>query len=314
MAAESLGAPVSLVGDEARIRAELGMLGRYPEDLVSVRHAPGVIGAGEQPVAALRRKKDSSLVAALDMLKGGEADVLVSAGNTGALLAGGVMIIGRLKGVDRPAICTVLPTRKGNGVLLLDAGANVDARPEHLVQFAIMGSVYARRVLGWDPVSVGLLNVGTEEGKGSDAVKQAYSRLKGREGFVGNIEGREVLAGEVNVVICDGFVGNVLLKTIEGAAGMIFHGIKEEMRGILGRTGGLLLKPAFQRLKRRMDYSEYGGAPLLGLGKPMIKCHGSSGPPALMNGCRVAFEFARSGAVDALAREIELTSGSEGGL
>ncbi|MGE5484678.1 MAG: phosphate acyltransferase PlsX [Ignavibacteriales bacterium] len=314
LAAESLGVPVCLVGDEERLRGELERLGRYPGNLVRVRHAPGVIDAGEQPVAALRRKKDSSMVVALGMVKQGEADVLVSAGNTGALLAGGVVMIGRLRGVDRPAISTVLPTRKGKGVLLLDAGANVDSRPEHLVQFAIMGSVYASHVLGWNPVSTGLLNVGVEEGKGNDAVKQAYSRLKARSDFVGNVEGRDVLAGDVNVVICDGFVGNIFLKTLEGTAGMIFDSLREELKGVRATAGGLLLKPAFKRLKKRLDYSEYGGAPLLGLEKPVIKCHGSSGPMAFMNGCRVAVEFASSGAIDALAQEIQVMSNSEGGL
>ncbi len=305
MAAKALGSSVCLVGDEERMREALGRMGGYPKELVTVRHAPGVIDAGEQPVGALRRKKDSSMVVALNMLKQGEADVLVSAGNTGALLAGGVMTVGRLKGVDRPAISAVLPSRKGGGVLLVDAGANVDARPEHLVQFAIMGSVYAGRVLGWNPVSVGLLNVGAEEGKGCETVKQAYSRLKGRSEFVGNIEARDVLDGDVNVVVCDGFVGHVFLKTVEGTAGMIFHSLKAELAdGALSKVGGLLLKPAFRRLKKRLDYSEYGGAPLLGLSKPVIKCHGSSGPAAIMNGCRVGVEFARSGAINAVLQEI----------
>ncbi len=313
-AARSLGIPVCLVGDEARVREALDGAGAQCGSLVTVRHASEVIEAGEQPVAALRRKRDSSMAVALKMVREGEADAVVSAGNTGALLAGGVMILGRVKGVDRPAISTLLPTLGGKGALLLDAGANVDSRPEHLAQFAIMGAIYACRVLGWDPVSVALLSVGTEEGKGNEAVKEAYSRLKSRDDFRGNIEARDVLRWEAGVVVCDGFAGNVFLKSVEGAAGMIFHGLKAEIsKGLWTRVGAFLMKPAFQRVKRRLDYSEYGGAPLLGLARPVIKCHGSSGPEAIMNGCRVAVEFSRSGAIEALAAELEEMRQAKGG-
>ncbi|NPV71197.1 MAG: phosphate acyltransferase PlsX [Firmicutes bacterium] len=304
-AARSLGARVCLVGDEARIRQFMGDPDLQRAGLVTIRHAPGVIEAGDQPVAAIRRKKDSSMVVALNMAAAGEAAAVVSAGNTGALMAGGVLFVGRLEGVDRPAISTVLPTQEGSGVLLLDAGANTDVRPDHLAQFAAMGATYVERVLGWKPARVALLNIGTEESKGNEAARQAYGLLKTRSDFAGNIEARDVLSGSVNVVVCDGFAGNVFLKTIEGVVEMIFSGLKAEVtRDLLSKAGAALLRPAFRRLKGRLDYSEYGGAPLLGLKKACIKCHGSSGSRAIMNGIRVAVEFSRSGAIEALAAEL----------
>jgi glycerol-3-phosphate acyltransferase PlsX len=304
-AARALGVGVCLIGDETRIRSIMPRLDGDLAGLVTVRHAGEVVESGDQPVMAIRRKKDSSMAVALTMAASGAAASVVSAGNTGALMAGGILIIGRLPGVDRPAISTMLPSATGEGVLFLDAGANTDVRPEHLVQFASMGSIYAGRVLGRKPVKVALLNIGSEESKGCDAVKQAYQVLKNRSDFVGNIEARDVLSGAADVVVCDGFVGNVFLKTLEGAAQMIFDGLKVEVtRSFVSRAGAAVLRPAFGRLKNRLDYSEYGGAPLLGLKAPCIKCHGSSNARAIMNGIRVAVEFSRSGAIESLAADL----------
>lgn len=308
-AARSWGVPVHLVGDEERVSRLLerfaGRDGRFG-DLVSVRHAPDLIGAEEQPVLAVRRKRDSSLVVAMRMVRDGEAEAVVSAGNTGALMAGGVLILGRLDGVDRPAIATVLPTSDGRGVLVLDAGANVDSRPEHLLQFAFMGAAYAELVLGWKRQRVGLLNIGAEESKGGETVKAAYALLRSSKlDFAGNIEARDVFSGSVEVVVCDGFVGNILLKNTEGVAALILGSLKEEAKfGLMSRMGAALVMPALRRLKKKLDYVEYGGAPLLGLKKACIKCHGSSNAVAIANGIRVAARFAMSGAIDALAHRL----------
>ncbi|MCR4398453.1 MAG: phosphate acyltransferase PlsX [Firmicutes bacterium] len=317
-AARTMGIPVCLVGDGEKIRAVMDAMpdgaGRDARDLVTVRHASEVVAGDDQPVAAIRRKKDSSMAVALAMVRDGEASAVVSAGNTGALMAGGVLILGRVEGVDRPALSTILPTENGKGVLMLDVGANVDSKPEHLVQFAVMGSVYASRVLGWKPVSVALLNIGSEQGKGCETVREAFTRLRARGDFAGNVEAKDVLSGGVNVVVCDGFAGNVFLKTLEGAAEMIFKSLKKEIgKGYLSKLGALMLKPAFAGLKARLDYSEYGGAPLLGLKKACIKCHGRSGPRAIMNGCRVAFQYAGSGAIAFLEEELRPSSIPEGG-
>lgn len=306
-----LGVEIVLVGDEAVVRRELAARsGGRPPAAITVQHASEVIGYDEAPVQAIRRKKDSSLAVALRLVKEGKADACVSAGSTGALLAGGLFIVGRLPAVSRPALGTIVPTRKGVS-LLLDVGANVDNRPEHLLQFAVMGSIYAQRVLKIASPTVALLNIGTEESKGNEVTKAAYGLLKNSGlNFVGNLEPRELPAGGVDIIVADGFVGNVVLKLYEGLASNLFGMIKEALTSTaVAKLGALLVKGSLGGLKKQFDYSEYGGAPLLGLQAPVIKCHGSSKARAIYNGVRVARDLAAGDAMGQL--QAELTARSE---
>lgn len=260
---------------------------------ITVVHANEVIETAESPVSALRRKKDSSLVVALDMVKRGEAAAVVTAGSTGAFMAGGLLLIGRMPGIDRPALASVVPTLK-RGTLLLDMGANVDCKPENLVQFAVMGSCYSEAILGVARPRVALLSVGVEESKGSEPVKAAHQLLKAAPGinFVGNIEARDIPSGDVDVVVCDGFAGNVILKLTEGLSSAIFQMIRTELtRSLPRKLAAAVLRPAFGSIKKRMDYAEYGGVPLIGIKGAAIKCHGSSDARAIKNGIRVARQY-----------------------
>lgn len=260
-----------------------------PPGRVRAHHTDDIIGPGEPPVQAVRQKPHASLVEAIRLVKAGEVDAAVSAGNTGAMMAAGLMVLGRLSGVERPALSAVLPTRDGRGVLLLDVGANVDAKPLHLVQYAHMGALYAERVLRVPEPRVGLINIGTEPGKGPQALQEAYARLDvsvpgfvGR--FVGNIEARDVLAGTADVLVADGFVGNVVLKVAEGTVAEVLYGVRGALRdGFRAQLGGLLAKPALLRLRTRLDYQEVGGVPLLGLSGVIIKAHGASRARAFAN-------------------------------
>lgn len=255
----------------------------YPADRVDIVDSPEVIAADDAPVMAVRRKKNASMVKALRMVKEGEAEAMVSAGNTGALMAGGLLVVGRMEGIDRPALTIVVPTFNGDNFVLLDAGANMDAKAEHLVQYALMGNVYAREILGKKNPRVALLNVGTEEGKGNEQAKQAFERLKKNlANFAGNVEARDVFFGAADVVVADGFVGNILLKAIEGLAAGIFGSIKDVFTSDLrGKIGGALLAPKLRMVKKKLDYAEYGGAPLLGVDGVCIKAHGSSDARAI---------------------------------
>lgn len=292
-AAREYGIEAILVGREDEIHRELA---RQPTAglKLSVAPAPEVIGPEEPPVAAVRRKKNSSLVVGLRLLRQGKADALVSAGNTGALMSGALLTLGRIPGIDRPALGTVLPAATGRGYLLLDMGANMDSTPVNLLQYAIMGSLYMEQVMGVERPRVALLNVGTEPSKGNEVVKLAYSLFKNSGlNFAGNLEARDmVLRGAADVVVCDGFIGNVLLKYAEGLGLAFLSGLKEAAtRDPLSRLGALMLRPSLKGLARRWDYTEYGGAPLLGLNGVCIKCHGSSNARAIQNGIRVAAEF-----------------------
>ncbi len=292
--AREFGASIILVGDKAAIERELSRCKAH--DLaIDVRHASQVVGMAELPSHALRRKRDSSLRVAADLVRDGEAAAFVSAGNTGAALAIAMFVVGVLPGVDRPAIAAVLPNLRGFTVLL-DAGANVDPKPKHLLQFAVMGHVYARDILGYANPRVGLLSVGEEEGKGNDLTKEAYEELKVSSlNFIGNVEGREIYNGRCDVVVTDGFTGNVALKISESLADMLGSMIKEELtRDVRSKVGAALALPAFERFKKRVDYTEMGGAPLLGINGAAIICHGASPVKAIKNAVRVAREWAKA--------------------
>lgn len=310
-ASAEYGVEVILVGPADLVAEELNKRGGGG-GRISVEPASEVIGLDEAPVQAIRRKKDSSLVVGMKLVKEGRGDAFVSAGSTGALMAGGLFILGRLPGIDRPALGAVLPTSTGKGVLILDVGANVDNRPEHLLQFAIMGSIYSEKILGVSRPRVALLNIGTEEAKGNELTKSVYPMLESAQlNFTGNIEGRDVYSGSADVVVCDGFVGNVLLKVTEGLASTLFGMIKEEFTSSLVRKGAAaILKPGLKSIVRRLDYSEYGGAPMLGISSPLIKCHGSSKAKAIKNGLRVAKELVAQGVIPTISRAIDHKDGA----
>lgn len=315
-AVREFGASVVLVGDTAAIEHELRRLGSPTG--VEVRHASQVVGMGESPSQALRRKRDSSLRIAAELVRDGEASAFISAGNTGAAMAVAMFVVGVLRGVDRPAIAAVLPNLKGFSVLL-DVGANIDPKPWHMFQFAVMGHVYARDILGIERPRVGLLSVGAEEGKGNDLTKETYEQLKDSSlNFLGNVEGRDIYNGHCDVVVTDGFTGNVALKISESLADMVGSMIREElMRDVRSKVAAALAKPAFGRFKRRVDYTEMGGAPLLGIDGAAIICHGASPVKAIKNAVRVAAEWAKAGLNDhirmALENEIARGSRDEGG-
>jgi len=292
-AARDFKVEVVLVGDKASVERELAR--QETRGLpITVRHASQVVEMHEPPSQALRRKRDSSMRVAAELVRDGEAAAFVSAGNTGAAMAIAMFTLGVLPGVDRPAIAVPLPNLKGR-TLLLDVGANVDPKPRHLVQYAVMGHVYARDILSVPAPRVGLLSVGEEEGKGNELVREVFKTLEGTPlNFVGNVEGRDIYNGSVDVVVTDGFTGNVALKISESLADMIVHLIREELtRGPMAKLGALLVRPAFRRFWRRVDYNELGGALLLGINGACIIAHGSSPPRAIRNAIRVAVEWMR---------------------
>lgn len=281
---------IALVGDKTKIASAYD--GALPANM-SIVHTSEVIGVEEEPVRAARRKKEASLVKACALVKEGQADVAISAGNTGALMAAGLFNVGRIAGIERPALAPVFPTVKEQGVLVLDVGANMDAKPEHLAQYALMGSIYAEKVLDLPKPRVGLLNVGTEAAKGNELVKAAFPLLQQQPiHFIGNVEARDVPYGVCDVLICDGFAGNILLKGIEGVADAIFTTLKKEMtRNVASKMAAAVLKPGLSRFKAQMDYTEYGGAPLLGLRGAIVKGHGSSNAKAIKNAIKQARAF-----------------------
>lgn len=287
-AARELGVEVVLVGREDVVRAELDRLdgSRLP---ITVVHASQVIEMDDQPAAAVRAKSDSSLVVGMDLVRAGQADGFVSAGNSGGVLAAALFRLGRIPGVQRPALSTVYPTVNSRE-LLLDVGANTDCKPEYLLQFAIMGAAHARLVLGVERPRVGIVSTGEEEGKGSTLSKEAYALIKSSNlNFVGNIDGKDIPLGLADVLVADGFTGNVVLKTSEGVAHLLLTVMKQEIkRSALGKAGALLVKGALKEMGRRMDYTEYGGAPLLGVAGVAIVAHGRSNARAIKNAIRLA--------------------------
>ena len=315
-AARDFGTTVVLVGDRAAIEREVARLGAERLAL-EIRHASQVVGMAESPSQALRRKRDSSLRVAAQIVKDGEAAAFVSAGNTGAAMAIAMFAIGVLPGIDRPAIAAVLPNRR-RFTVLLDVGANVDPKSWHLLQFAVMGHVYARDILGLDHPRVGLLSVGEEEGKGNELVKEAYEQLRDSSlNFIGNVEGRDIYNGRCDVVVTDGFTGNVALKISESLVETLGVMLREELtRDVRSKMGAALALPAFHRFKRRVDYTEMGGAPLLGIDGAAIICHGASPVKAIKNAVRVAMTWAAAGVNDHIkaALEAEVAGGGrEGG-
>lgn len=289
-AARELGVPVCLVGDGPRLEELLRGESR-PEGL-TIEHAPETVAMEDHPAEAVRRKRQSSIVVGARLVASGAACALVSAGNTGAAMAASLFHIGRISGVERPAIAIPLPTRTGF-CLVLDAGANAEVRPEHLLQFARMGRIYAQEVYGIREPRVGLLNVGEEPTKGTRVVQEAHGLLSAAEGlgFVGNVEGKDVPHGVADVVVCDGFVGNIVLKLAEGVSSALFDILRRDVfTGWRGAVAGLLLRPALKAVKARLDYAEYGGAPLLGVRGVSIIAHGRSDRRAIFNAIRAAAE------------------------
>lgn len=268
---------VFLVGREPVITEELKKY-KYDASQLEIVHAEEVIEMAEPPVMAIRRKKDSSIVKAMNMVKEGSCDAVVSAGSTGAVLVGGQVIVGRIKGVERPPLAPLIPTEKGVS-LLIDCGANVDARPSHLIQFAKMGSVYMENVMGIKNPKVGIVNIGAEEEKGNALVKETFPLLKNcpEINFTGSVEARDIPAGAVDVVVCEAFVGNVILKMYEGVGGSLIKKVKAGMMSSLrSKIGALLVKPALKQTLKDFDTEQYGGAPMLGLNGLVVKTHGSS--------------------------------------
>ena len=275
---------VYLVGRRDAVEAELSKYS-FPAEQVEVVHAEEVIEMAEPPVMAIRRKKESSIVVAMNMVKRGECDAYVSAGSTGANLVGGQLIVGRIRGVERPPLAPLLPTAKGTS-LLIDCGANVDARPSHLVQFAKMGSIYMEHVMGIKNPRVAIVNIGSEEEKGNALVKETYPLLKECTdiNFIGSIEARDIPAGYADVIVCEAFVGNVILKLYEGVGATLIKEVKRGMMSSLrSKIGALLVKPALKQTLKRFDTEEHGGAPMLGLNGLVVKSHGSSNAVEIKN-------------------------------
>ncbi|MBR3281120.1 MAG: phosphate acyltransferase PlsX [Clostridia bacterium] len=304
---------ITMIGKEDIIKQKISEI--YKKDLseitdrVKIKNATEVITNHEAPTEALKTKLDSSMNVAFEMLKSGEGDCFISAGSTGALMAGGLLKVGRIKGVDRPALCPMLPTIDGKGFLLLDAGANTNCKPINLLQFAQMGSIYMQKACGVNNPSVGLLNIGSEEEKGNVLTKESFPLIKADEkiNFYGNIEGRDMFSGDVDVVVADGFTGNIALKTTEGIGLALGKMLKEELTSSLFRkigAGILSASGALTSFKKRIDYSEYGGALLLGIEKPIVKCHGSGKEKDVKIVLKQAENYVKGGVVESIKESI----------
>lgn len=291
-AASELGMDITLVGHRDAISNELGE--NQERAPIGVHHCEEVVHMDEKPLKAIRRKKDSSISVAFDLIKRGEVDAVVSAGNSGATLAAGILKLGKVEGVERPALAGIFPAEKSN-VILIDVGANVDCRPVHLFQFGIMAHAFATSCLGMDDPKIGLLSIGEEGGKGNEQVRLAHDLFKASPlNFVGNVEGRDIFTGEIQIIVCDGFVGNVALKLSEGMAEAITKMLKEEMMGSFAGKAGLLFGHGpFQRVRKKLDYEEYGGAPILGINGIGIVCHGSSSARAIKSAVRMAASYVK---------------------
>ena len=284
IASKEIEHEIVIIGQEELIQNELNKY-RYNPKKISVVNAREVITNEEAPVRAVRSKKDSSIVRGVNMVKNGEGDIFISAGSTGALLSGGLFILGRIQGIDRPALASVYPIVGGTPSLLVDAGANAECKPNNLLEFGIMGNIYMEKVIGRENPKVGLVNIGTEAAKGNTLTKAAYELLEQSDmNFIGNVEAREVPKGVCDVIVCDGFTGNVVLKLTEGLAWNILQVIKKKFTdGVKAKLGAALLIDKLSELKTEFDYSEYGGAPILGVKGPIVKMHGSSSANAVKN-------------------------------
>jgi len=304
-AAKEFGIPVTLVGDTERLRHELAKYDIKGLDIL-LQHASEVVEMHDSASDAVRKKKDSSIRVAFELVKQGVAEAVVSAGNSGATMAAGMFVLKRLRGIERPAIAQIFPTLKGT-TLVLDVGGNVDCKPLHLVQFAIMGEVYARYAMGVEKPTIGLLSNGEEESKGNELTRETHAILKDISlDYVGYVEGRDIFSGTVDVIVCDGFVGNVVLKLSEGLAEAVGKMLKDEIKqSFLSKIGYLLSQKAFNNFKKKVDYSEYGGAPLLGIDGVGMICHGGSNVKAIKNAIRFAYEYAQKRINQRMAEKLE---------
>jgi glycerol-3-phosphate acyltransferase PlsX len=314
-AIKEIDSEIILVGNEETINKKVKEL--YDKNNVkeiserlSVRHTTEEITMEDIPTQAIKHKKDSSMVVGFNMLKQEEGDVFISAGNSGALLTGATLLVGRIKGVDRPAMAPILPAYK-KGVMLIDAGANTNCKPINLLQFAQMANVYLKKIYNIDKPLIGLLNIGTEETKGNDLMKESYNLLKESAeeydiNFAGNVEGREIFAGELDAVVTDGFTGNIVLKTVEGLGKFVKRTLTEELkRNVFTTICAIPTLPAIKKFGKRLDYKEYGGALFLGVKKPVVKAHGSSDEKLFYYTIKQAEQFAKSGTVEIMKKEFE---------
>jgi len=297
---------IILVGDRLRLNESLKNK-RYPSDRLSIYHASEVVQMHESPIAAIRKKKDSSIRKAVELVKKQEADAVVSAGHSGVAMATALFILGKVQNVDRPAIATIMPSLTGH-FLLIDAGANVDCSPENLLEFGYMGDAYYRVVFDNPSPKLALLSIGEEEVKGNELTKEAFKLLKNTGmNFIGNIEGKDIFTGKADVIICDGFIGNIVLKVSEGLAETILKMLRMEISSVAtGKLGYMMIKPAIRNFKKRTDYSEYGGAPLLGINGTCIISHGRSSARAIKNAIRVAADMAKKNVHNAIMNSLQI--------
>lgn len=299
---------VLLVGDEEAIERELQISGEAENERISIHHASQVIEMGESPSIALRKKKDASVVVATRLAKEGICDAVVAPGSTGAAVAAALFGLGRIKGIDRPAIATTIPTPEGASIML-DSGANANSKAKHLVHNAIMGYHYAKGIFNKEEPTVGLLNIGEEKSKGNDLVKETYPLLEELKTipFYGNIEGRDIPKGTVDVIVCDGFVGNVALKLAEGIVSVLMNSIKQGVKEgtVKEKLGAMMMKPVFSRIKKKMDHTEFGGAPLLGVDGVFIIAHGSSKAKEISTAIRTAAELVETNIVNSIKESIK---------
>ena len=305
-AAAEIDHEIIIVGREEQILKELKK-SKYKGDGIRVVDAREVITMHDSPVRAIREKKDSSLVRGLYMLKEGEGDLLISAGNTGALIVGSRLILGRIRGIDRPALASIYPNMETlEPCLLVDAGGSAESKAQNLLEYALMGSIFMEKAWGRENPRVGLVNLGEEESKGTSITKDAYHRLKNSNiNFVGNVEGRDVPKGACDVIVCDGFVGNVILKLTEGVADSIFRLVKKSItQTTMAKIGGALIKSQLLKMKNDFDYEEYGGAPVLGVNAPVMKMHGSSTATAVRSAIIRGIPYAEQNVVDTISREM----------
>lgn len=309
-AQREFGVDIVLVGKEEQVRACLADCGAKDNEHITVVHADEIIDMHDDPATAVRRKKDSSMAVALNLLRDGAGDAAISAGSTGALLTGATLTVKRIRGIRRAAMAPVLPNG-GKGVVLIDCGANVECTPEYLLQFGYMGSYYSRSILGCESPRVGLLNNGSEDTKGTELCKAAYALLQeageaGRLNFIGNVEGTDVFSGKVDVIVTDGFSGNILLKSVEGTAKFLMKNIKSAlMTSTKSKLGALLIKKDLYGVKKMMDVSEVGGTAFIGITKPVIKAHGSSDARAVRSAVKQAIAFVNAGVTEDIEKNIE---------
>lgn len=300
-----------LLGNEEAIKTELSKY-QYDESRVEIIATTQVVENEDKPVIAIKRKKDASMVVGFEKVRTGEIDALISAGNTGALLAGGLLRVGRIRGVDRPALTTVFPTFHGM-FILADVGANAECKARNLLEFGIMGAIYAKDVLGIENPKVGLINIGTEEGKGTPMVNDAYKLLKESNlNFIGNVEARDIPEKKADVLVCDGFTGNVVLKLTEGVAKSFMGELKSIFyNNLITKMAALVLKKNLKGLKTKMDYTEYGGAPLLGVKAPIVKAHGSSNSKAFKNAIKYAEKYVSNNIIEKISNEVSVSEDVE---